>query len=331
MRSACARVLGLLVAIAIAIPVYGQSTGLFAGVVIDRDGKPISGATVVIERKEVGLKLEVKTDRNGRYIRTGLDDGTYQLTVVNNGVPVANASETISLGFRVDHDFDLRALEKQQQSQASAGTAAISRAQRDAETKVNTETQGAFNAGLNALKAGNFDEAVKQFNLASERRPNQPTIYNRLGETYAAAKKYNEAAEAYKKATELSPNDTDYFYNLGINAAQAGKFDVAKAAIQKSVDIEPPRGGVAFYNLAKILDKAGQDKDAVDAMQRSIKQNPKNADAYYELGLMLMKNSETIPQSAAQFEKFLQIESKGERADTARNLLAAAKAAGPAK
>src|SRR5688572_6288550 len=308
MRSACARALGLLVVLALAIPVYGQSTGMFSGVVIDRDGKPISGATVVIERKEVGLKVEAKTDRNGRYTRTGFDDGTYTLTVVHNGVAVANSSETISLGFRVDKDFDLRALDKQQQTQAAAGNTAISRAQRDAETKANSETQGAFNAGLTALRAGNLDEAVKQFNLAAERRPNLAVVYNRLGETYVAGKKYNEATEAYKKATELQSNDTDYFYNLGIAAAHAGKFDVAKASIQKSVEIEPPRGGVAYYNLGQILDRAGQDKDAIDAMQRSIKHNPKSADTYYEFGLMLMKNAATIPDSAVQFENFLRSE-----------------------
>src|SRR5688572_22370556 len=253
MRSACACALVLLVAVALAIPAYGQSTGMFSGVVIDRDGKPMQGATVVIERKEVGLKLEVKTDRSGRYVRTGLDDGTYQLTVMQNGVPVANSSETISLGFRVDKDYDLRALDKQQQNQNSAGNTTISRAQRDAEAKANNETQGAFNAGLNALRAGNHDEAVKQFSLAAERRPNLPVIHARLGETYMAVKKYNEAAEAYKKATELSPNDTDYFYNLGMAAGQAGKFDVAKAAIQKSVEIEPPRGGIAYFNLGQLL------------------------------------------------------------------------------
>src|SRR5262245_54484644 len=134
MRSVCACVLGLLVAVTLALPVYGQSTGSFAGVVLDRDGKPISGATVVIERKEVGLKVEVKTDKNGRYIKTGLDDGPYLLQVVQDGVPVANANETISLGFRVDHDFDLRSQDKQQ---GGAGTATISKAQRDAENKAN--------------------------------------------------------------------------------------------------------------------------------------------------------------------------------------------------
>ena len=291
MKSVCVCVLGLVAVIALAIPVYSQSTGTFAGVVLDRDGKPIPGATVVIERKDVGLRLEVKADKNGRYIKTGLDDGNYQLQVIHDGVPIASANEAISLGFRVDHDFDLQSQSKQQQ----AGSTTISKAQRDAESKANTDTNGAFNAGLNALKAGNLDEAVKQFNLAAERKPNLPVIYNRLGETYVTAKKYSEATEAYKKATELKPDESEYFYQLGMAAGNAGKFDVAKTAVQKSVDLDPARGGVAYFNLGALLDKGGQDKDAVEAMQRSIKQNPKAAETYYQLGLMMMKNA---PQPA---------------------------------
>jgi tetratricopeptide (TPR) repeat protein len=324
MRSVFICALGVLVAIFFSIPVYAQSTGSFAGVVIDRDGKPIAGATVVIERKDVGLHLEVKTDKSGRYIKTGLDDGNYQLQVVHDGVPIANAVETISLGFRVDHDFDLQSQSKQQQ----AGSATISKAQRDAENKANSDTNGAFNAGLTALKSGNLDEATKQFNLAAERKPNLPVIYNRLGETYVAAKKYNEATDAYKKATDLKPDESEYFYQLGMAAAQAGKFDVAKTAVQKSVELDPPRGGTAFFNLGALLDKAGQEKDAIEAMQRSIKQNPKAAETYYQLGLMMMKDAATIPDSATQFEKYLQLEPKGPNAATAKELLAAAKAAG---
>src|SRR5215207_557546 len=332
MKLAAARFLAFLAVIVCTIPVYAQSTGSFTGIVTDRDGKPIAGATVSFERKEVGYRSEVKTDNKGLYIRTGLDDGNYQITVMQNGVPVASSNEAISLGFRVDKNFDLRALDKQQQSQNSAantgaGNAPISRAQSDAETKANTDTQGAFNAGLNALRAGNLDEAIKQFNLANERKPNLPVTYNRLGESYMAGKKYNEAADAWKKATELKGDDPDYFYNFGIASAQARRFDEAKKAIQKAVEIEPPRGGVAYFNLGMLLEQGGQTTDAIDALQRSIKQNPKTGETYYQLGLLLMKSTATIGQSVQHFEKYLQLEPKGKDVETAKALAAAAKEA----
>jgi len=329
MKVVCARALALLIVLAFAIPAYAQSNSI-AGTVIDRDGKRMSGATVVIERKEVGFRAEVKTNKDGIYIKTGVDDGTYRVTVVQGGVPVSSGDVVAALGFRVERDFDLRADDRQQQAQNSAPVA-ISKAQKDAEQKANTDTQGAFNAGLNALKDKNYDEAVKQFKLAAERRPNAPVIYNRLGETYMEAKKYSEAAEAWKKATELKSDDADYFYNLGMASVRAGKFDDAKAAIQKAVDIEPPRGGVAFFNLGMLLAQAGQTRDAIDAMNRSIKQNPKTGETYYQLGLLYMNSPATMPDAAAQFEKYLQVEPKGQNAATAKELLAAAKASGPGK
>lgn len=323
MRSACARAFAVLIAITFAIPAYAQLGSIF-GKVVDKEGKAMVGAVVTIDRAEVGLHYDLKTDKNGIYSRTGVDDGIYKVSLIQNGASIASADVEVSLGFRVDKNFDLRS---PQQSPA----ANISKAQKDAEQKANTETQGAFNAGLTALTAKNYDEAVKQFSLAAERRPNLPAIFNRLGETYMAAQKYNEATDAYKKATELKADDPDYFYNLGIAATRASKFDIAKASIQEAVDLDPARGGMAFLNLGMLLSDRGQDKDAADALQKSIKQNPKAPDSYYQLGLVLMKNPATMADSVTQFEKYMQMAPKGENAVTAKALVDAVKASIPKK
>ena len=326
MRSACLRALAVLVAIAFAMPAYAQ-LGSIVGKVIDKDGKPIVGAVVTMDRPEVGLHLEVKTDKSGIYSRVGIDDGTYKVAVVQNGATVASADVVVSLGFRVDKNFDLRT-----QQQPQAGIAAVmSKAQKEAEQKANSETQGAFNAGVTALNAGNFDEALKQFALAAERRPSLPVIFARLGETYTGTRKYIEAMDAYKKATELKGDEADYFYNLGLAATRASRFDVAKAAIQKAVDLDPARGGLAFLNLGILLGEKAQDKDAAEAFQKSIKQNPKGSDAYYQLGLALMKSPETMADSVTQFEKYLQMAPRGEYAATAKQLADALKASAPKK
>ena len=324
MRPAYARALGFLVALAFTVPAYAQSGGIF-GKVIDRDGKPISGAIIVIERSEVGLRYEIKSDRNGNYSKTGVDDGVYRLSVSRDGVAIGAANVTVSLGFRVDQNFDLRV----DQSSRSGGT--VSRAQREAEQKANTETQGAFNAGVAALTAKNYDEAVKQFSLAAERRPNMPVIFARLGDTYMEAKKYSEAADAYKKASELTPDEPSYFYNFGLAATRASKFDVGKAAIEKAVTLDPSLGGMAFLNLGLLLGEQGQDKEAADALLRSIKQDAKAADTYYQLGLLYLKNADTMAASIPQFEKYIQLAPKGANAATAKQLIEAAKASAPAK
>jgi tetratricopeptide (TPR) repeat protein len=325
MRQVHARVLAFLVVMACSIPAYAQS-GSIVGVVLDRDGKPIGGATVLIERAEVGQRFELKTDNKGNYNKQGVDDGVYRVSVIQNGAPIAANNAVVSLGFRVDLNFDLR-----NQGTSPRSTGAISRAQREAEQRANTETQGAFNAGLTALNSGNYDEAAKQFSLAAERKPNLPVIFARLGETYMGAKKYGEAADAYKKATELKADEADYFDNLGAAASRAGKFDMATPAIQKAVELDPARGELAFRNLGILLAERGQDKEAIEAFQRSIKQNPKGADSYYQLGLVYMKTPATMADSVTQFEKYLQLAPKGEHAATAKELVAITKASAPAR
>ena len=320
MRPACLRAFAVLVAIAFAMPAYAQ-LGSITGKVVDKDGKALVGAVVTMDRPEVGMHFEVKTDKSGIYSKLGVEDGTYKVTVSQNSATLTSADVVVSLGFRTDKNFDLS------KAQQTSGPAVVmSKAQKEAEQKANSETQGAFNAGVTALNARNYDEALKQFSLAAERRPTLPAIFARLGETYAGMQKYGEAMDAYKKATELKGDEADYFYNLGIAATRASKFDVAKASTQKAVDLDPARGGLAFLNLGILLGEKGQDKDAADALQRSIKQNPKGADAYYQLGLVLMKDQATMADSAAQFEKYLQIAPKGENAATAKLLADAAKA-----
>jgi tetratricopeptide (TPR) repeat protein len=212
MQRVVTRVFALFILIAFAIPAHAQLGSIF-GTVVDLDGKPVVGATVSIDRDEVKYHVEVKTDKNGLYSKLGVEDGNYRITITQNNKTIASGIATVSLGFRVDRNFDMR---NPASSQAPAGGAALSKAQQEAEQKANSATQGAFNAGVAALNARNYDEAIKQFSLAAQRQPKMPVIFARLAETYAGAKKNTEAIDAYKKAIDLKSDEPDYHYQLGL-------------------------------------------------------------------------------------------------------------------
>ena len=55
---------------------YAQ-TGRVKGKVVDASNKPVEGATVVMESKELNRKLTTKTDRRGEYIQF-LPPGEYR-------------------------------------------------------------------------------------------------------------------------------------------------------------------------------------------------------------------------------------------------------------
>jgi protocatechuate 3,4-dioxygenase beta subunit len=76
----------LVVAMLFAIPAFSQ-TGTLTGKATDADGKPITGATVSIERQGVNGHYETKTDNKGQYVHAGLPTGGYKLTLMKDGKP----------------------------------------------------------------------------------------------------------------------------------------------------------------------------------------------------------------------------------------------------
>jgi tetratricopeptide (TPR) repeat protein len=265
----------------------------------------------------------VKTGKDGTYFQAGAPAGTYRLSVIEKGITLAAADNlVIKLDDRIDQDFDLR----KQDQQPAASASELDKAQKEAENRANAETQGAFNAGLAAFDAHNFDEAIKQFSLAAERRPKMPVIFARLGSTYSAAGKFNEAAGAYQKATELNPNNSGYIYSMGIAQCNANHIDECRAAIRKAVEISPALGATAYFTLGTLLVSHGMAKDGDEAFQLSIAHDPNKAESYYQISLLYFSQQATIPNAIPYLEKYLKLAPNGPNAAAAKGLLEAAKA-----
>jgi Carboxypeptidase regulatory-like domain/TonB-dependent Receptor Plug Domain len=113
-------VLPLLIALCIAVPVYGQkSSGTITGIVTDPQGAVVPGAEVTITNDATGANRTVVTTSAGLYSAPSLDQGTYTVsikaanfqdyvaknvtldvnttTTVNASLKVGNASEQVTV------------------------------------------------------------------------------------------------------------------------------------------------------------------------------------------------------------------------------------------
>jgi len=311
----------LVVAMLIAIPSFAQ-TGNLHGKVTDPDGKPMTGATISIDRQGITQHFEVKTDNKGQFLHAGLPTGQYQVSVMKDGKKLMTMPGNVRFGGDTAVDFDLKAA-------AAAGVSDEARA-KAAEEKAKAEaTKASFEQARTALINKQYDEAIRLFKEASDKDPTQHVIFANLADAYSQAKKYDDAAAAYQKAIELKPDEAAYYNNLGIVEGNAGKIDDATKALQKAAELNPPGAGQSYYNLGAVLTNRGRTKEASDAFKKAIEYNPQMAQAYYQLGISYFGQPNTIPEAIPVLEKFLSMQPTGPDAEAAKQLIEAAKASAP--
>jgi len=313
----------LFLAMLFAVPAFSQ-TGNIKGKVMDPDGKPMTGATISIDRQGINQHFEVKTDNKGQYLHAGLPTGTYKVSVMKDNKPLmTNENVRVNFGGDTNSDFDLK-------NARAAGNVSDEERKKIAEEKAKADaTKASFEGARTALAAKNYDEAIRLFKEASEKDPTQHVIYANLADAYSQAKKYDDSAAAYNKAIELNPDEAAYYNNRGIALGNGGKIDEAVQSLQKAAELNPAGAGQSYYNLGAVLTNRGRTKEAADAFKKAIEFNPNMASAYYQLGISYFGSPTTIPEAIPALEKFLSLQPTGPDADAAKQLIEAAKAAAP--
>jgi tetratricopeptide (TPR) repeat protein len=338
---------------------FGQTSSL-EGDVKGEDGQPLNGALVKIERKDIKGNYKVKTNKKGHYFHAGLPLGTYRLVLEVNGKDVDSVDGVRTrLGESVPVNFDLQRRKQEQQAlnqAAQAGQltkeqergltpeqrAALEKTMKEREQALrkNKELNDAFNAGMAAFEAKQFEQAAAAFQKASEMDPKQHVVWAQLAESYmkfAATKTGAEGEglmqkglEAYGKAMELKPDDAAYHNNFALALVQAKRIPEAQAELAKAAQIDPPNAAKYFYNLGAVLVNSGQTDAAGEAFKKAIEVNPDYADAQYQYGVYLISKAQIsadgkvtpVPGTREAFEKYLQLKPDGPFADSAKGMLA---------
>lgn len=361
---------------ALAIPVgmalfafvsLAQITGI-EGVVKGDDGKPLQGAIIKIHRTDIkGDYASKPTDKKGHYIYNGLPYGKYDLTVWVNDKQVdelrgvqTRPGDLQQLNFDLkgdkaptaaDANKNALAQKAMEDGQISAELArqltpeqkAQLQKQIDAnvnQRKKNNALNQAYNDGMTALEAKNYDVAIENFNKAGEVDPNQIAVWSHLAQAYqddAGTKTgadhdalVQKAIETYQKCLTLKPDDASIHNNYGLFLAKSGKFPDATAELEKAAQLEPANACKYYYNLGALYTNAGQTDPAVDAFKKGITADANCADAYYQMGVNLMAKVTTapdgkmipVPGTVEAFQKYLELKPDGPNAESAKAMLA---------
>lgn len=158
-------------------------------------------------------------------------------------------------------------------------------------------------------------EAKKEAERAIEINPLYMEAHLQLGNTYYYSKNFEKAIEEYNFILQRTPEDEDAFKNLQYSlrergrqiGMQTGDVKKAKDLIKKSLGMNPD--DLEALMLMGIAEGSeGNTENALYYFNQVLKKDPKNAQAYFNLGIAY-RNVDQIIKSDSMFNKAIQLDS----------------------
>lgn len=182
-----------------------------------------------------------------------------------------------------------------------------------------------------------YATALTDMQQAVEIKPDEPLLWNELGNAQYDSQKWDDAVTSYQKAIDLNAASKKpaadlaaaSYAQMGLALARNGKLQEGTAALDKAAAAEPAKAGTYYYNAAAVLYNAGQSDAAGAAADKAIAADPNRAEAYYIKGQSLIGkstvNGDKIvppPGCLEAYEKYLELDPNGRHAADVKGIIA---------
>lgn len=147
--------------------------------------------------------------------------------------------------------------------------------------------------GLYFQRAGNFRQALTEFQSAAKLEPDNPAWQVSIGEAHSKLGDLIRALEAYQAATALAPDDSGYWRLLAIFCAQnnVNIKDVGVPAAQRAV-ILTREDAASLDVLGWLLLLDARDEEAGRMLMSALELDPQNASAHLHLGMVYLQKDD---------------------------------------
>ena len=292
----------------LAVSAIQAQTTTLEGDVKDQNGQPLKGAVIVLDRTDIKGHYQVKSDKKGHWLYTGLPYGKYDISCQVDGKVMDKVNGVQSkYGDSTVVDFDLRKVAQQQAATAQANAngqltqdqeRGMSKEQkeqyeqqlkqRSEQMKKNKALNDAFNAGQDAMKmaaadpdkakkATEYQTAIDNFNKAGQLDANQIAVWESLGEAYSGL-----------AATQTGDEKTK-------------SLDGAIDAYKKAIALKPD-DAAAYNQMGNAYGAEKKIPEATEALTKAAQLDPTAAPrAYFNMGANLVNSGQ--PDKAAEFFK----------------------------
>ena len=162
----------------------------------------------------------------------------------------------------------------------------------------------------------NYDLGLEIVNIGIGNIPQSDRLHLQRGAILAMKGQSVEAAADFEKASQLAPQRNLPYVARGITLLQAGESTKAVELLRRRAAASP-EDYLAHYILGEALNRDGpapnspEEKEAVRALEQSIRSNPNFPPARAALGKTLLRRSE-VDRAIRELEKALELDPKDE-------------------
>ncbi|WP_309716988.1 tetratricopeptide repeat protein [Armatimonas sp.] len=133
-------------------------------------------------------------------------------------------------------------------------------------------------------------EAKDTFEKATKIKPESAYAWTGLGKSLSAIKENQKAVEALNKSIQLDANNINGFYYRGYAHYKLGNYKMSYDDFKKYIELNPKKSEAwEWEHYSKSAYYINKFEESVMAGEKATKLDPKNASAWYYLGLARLK------------------------------------------
>ncbi len=148
-----------------------------------------------------------------------------------------------------------------------------------------------FALGNEYYSQNNFEKAIRSYEKAFSKYPEDADVYYNLGLAYNKQGEYEKAMKYFEKVINLNPESVDAFINLGIIYAKQGNYEKAISLFEKTLSIIP-ESIEANYNIGIVYSTQGYYEKAMTFYEKVLNIDNKDAAVYNNIGIVYYNNGD---------------------------------------
>jgi tetratricopeptide (TPR) repeat protein len=149
-----------------------------------------------------------------------------------------------------------------------------------------------FGLGEALSAQGDTKGALGEYAKVQAIDPHNALVHNNIGLIYAQLGELDESIKEYKRSIDIDPRSLPAYLNLANAQFQEQKFTDARDTLEKALHIDP-QNYVAWLNAGVMAEAVGDLNSAESYFRMAIYYNFQSADAFNDLGMVLMRRGDS--------------------------------------